>query len=80
MKVAGSAAVARRRLLLFLEDLYSGGIKFRDDGRCMKSCRRYAMTMLATHELLDPPINLGFLDAEVSNWSQDTEHICPRNR
>ena len=48
-----SAVVARRRLLLFLEYLYSGSIKFRDDVKCLKSCRWYAMTMLVDSNLLD---------------------------
>ena len=41
--VPGSAEAARRRLLMYLEYLYSGGIKFKDDSRCLKSCRRYAI-------------------------------------
>ena len=73
-----SAMVARRRLLLFLEYLYSGGIKFRDDVKCLKTCRRYAMTILATHELLDPPVDLNFLATEVRNWSEDSEKMTFR--
>ena len=78
--VPGSATAARNRLLLYLEYLYSGGVKFRDDEKNLKTCRRYAMTVLATHELLDPPINLGFLSPEVSNWSENTEKMTFRCR
>ena len=63
---------------VFLEWMFTGGIEFRGGDRKLKTCRRYAMSVIQAHGRLEPPIDLAFLDHGVRNWSEATEMMTIR--
>ncbi len=78
-EIPDSHAVARHEMRVFLEWMFTGGIRFRDGERKLKTCRRYAMSVIQAHGRLNPPIDLTFLHAEVTRWSDAAEMVQIRS-
>lgn len=74
-----SRAVARYEMRMFLEWMFTGGIKFRNGERKLKSCKRYAMSVIEAHGRLEPPIDLTFLNEDDAHWSEAAEMMQIRS-
>ena len=78
-EIPDSRAVARYEMRMFLEWMFTGGIKFRNGERKLKSCKRYAMSVIQAHGRLEPPIDLTFLNEDVAHWSEAAEMMQIRS-